>query len=361
MALDYSKFKIDLPVEYPMEVKPVDSNTDTNPDTNPDPNLDDDEGFEQEIETEVNAEEKAFKAKTYKVILEELLSKENKTLPDNVELKTSSDLLSQIEELIVEDRANKKTISKFENAPTKVKRFLEVKDYYGEEEKAVDIIEAIASLEELEEDDFSNEAINKALYTDYLTMVSGLPKDEAENIVKKAIDTGDLDVEARKSKTKMLGHFKAKFDELKTNITTKQTAQVTSKKKELEDLIDSVDKMKDIGGIPITDALKKEFKKNLTTVVKVEGNKSYNDFGYKQAKHSKDVEKAIELYNTLGLFNFDKDGNFTPDLSKLSALVGKKFKSKLDELITEAQRSGKVGESSTAVGQVDIKSLGYNV
>jgi hypothetical protein len=60
--------------------------------------------------------------------------------------------------------------------------------------------------------------------------------------------------------------------------------------------------------------------------------------------------------NALGLLTFTKEGNWTPDFSKLSVLTTNKIAKKLDAAITEDQRFSKIGGEASKGSLADVLS-----
>ena len=76
--------------------------------------------------------------------------------------------------------------------------------------------------------------------------------------------------------------------------------------------------------------------------------------GHKQNSNPQGFEKLIQFYNILGLFNTDRDGNFKPDMGKVSKMSEKQVKRKLDELIREQQQTSIPGQKSSAGTKLNL-------
>ena len=65
----------------------------------------------------------------------------------------------------------------------------------------------------------------------------------------------------------------------------------------------------------------------------------YNSLMYKQTRNPVEFEMLINYYDTLGLFNLDKEGKFKPDISKLKQVAKTKAINDLDKIIASEDRS----------------------
>ena len=67
---------------------------------------------------------------------------------------------------------------------------------------------------------------------------------------------------------------------------------------------------------------------------------------YKQQRNPVEFEMLINYYDTLGLFNLDKDGKFKPDISKLKTVAKTAAINDLDKIIAAEEQRG-VGRNTS--------------
>jgi hypothetical protein len=67
---------------------------------------------------------------------------------------------------------------------------------------------------------------------------------------------------------------------------------------------------------------------------------------YKQQRNPVEFEMLINYYDTLGLFNLDKQGKFKPDISKLKAVAKTAAINDLDKIISAEEQRG-VGRNTS--------------
>ena len=64
----------------------------------------------------------------------------------------------------------------------------------------------------------------------------------------------------------------------------------------------------------------------------------------------------INYYDTLGLFNLDKQGSFKPDISKIKAAVKTKVSSELDSVLRSSSQ-GEVGQRTSVTASAQTSSV----
>jgi hypothetical protein len=297
----------------------------------------------------------------YKSVLQAFADKEGEVVPEDLDIKSALEFEEKLEEMVISKRLKKKEEERYANAHPEVKLFLGIREYFDDETQAIAFARTKSALEGFTEDDLENEDLQKTIYLDYLTSIKNMTKEEAEEEIEEAETLGKLSDKASAAKDKIIGHLNAQIDGFKTNKKTKEEKETKDFHSRFENILDTFKSIETAGELKVTDELKKKMKENFTKVVHVEGGKSFNDFSLKQHKHKDEITLAIEYFNTLGLFNVDKAGKWTPDFSKLSKLSAKNVKSKLDEAILESQRTGGVGATQTLGNRDKLRDLGYNV
>jgi hypothetical protein len=85
---------------------------------------------------------------------------------------------------------------------------------------------------------------------------------------------------------------------------------------------------------------------------------------YKQMRNPSEFEMLINYYDTLGLFNLDKEGKFKPDISKLKNIAKTKAVSELDQVLSQEEERGlgrqtSVGVSKKTESALDLLKAAY--
>lgn len=297
----------------------------------------------------------------YLAFLQELSEKTGTALPDKLTVEDADGLLNSFEEHILNKKVQEALDNKFKNANPYVKKFLEVQDYYDDDVKALEIIQNLKEVDELTSEDLEDEKVQEAIYLDELITTKGMSKEDAKELVEQAKTLAKLDSFAAKSKENLKAFYEKQIGSVKETRQNKYKAEQTARETEFNDYLAFIDKVESLGDIKLTPEQKTAIKKNITTTVKTEGNKKYNDFAYKQHKFPNQINTVIEFLNTIGVFSVDDKGNLNPDFSKLSGAAGKKLERKLDKLVTDGQLNGRVGTSRAGSITESMAGLGYNV
>ncbi len=79
---------------------------------------------------------------------------------------------------------------------------------------------------------------------------------------------------------------------------------------------------------------------------------------YKQQRNPVDFEMLINYYDTLGLFNIDKQGKFKPDISKLKAVAKTAAINDLDKIIAAEEQRGVGRNTSVETSQKTDSIIG---
>lgn len=329
------------------------------PATGVDDNLDPENGLEtdqistQKTNTGVNSG-------VYKELFKQLAEKSGVEFKEDEELtiEDSSSLVDLLEERIISTKAKELVNKQFENSSAPVKMFLGVKDYFDDDVEALKYVNTISTLESFSTEDMENSELQKDIYADYLMTVKNHTKEEADEAIRSAEALSELEEKAAKARKSLISVYTDNLDVIKENKAKSVAATKKAQEKEINDILSRIDKMVDIKGLPVTEEFKKAVKKNLTTPAGKVADRPVNQFALKQGQHKAEITKAIEVLNTLGIFNLDKDGNWTPDFSKLSTIVNKPVKNKLDEMLKSTPSSGTLDVVSGGIMEA-LKTAGY--
>ena len=131
--------------------------------------------------------------------------------------------------------------------------------------------------------------------------------------------------------------------ELKTK--AEQKAQMDA----FENLLGNIDSREGfIDGLNLNKVSKDKLKSNIVNPVYTDpkSGKEFNSLMYKQQRNPVEFEMLINYYDTLGLFNLDKEGKFKPDITKLKNVAKTAAINELDKVIAAEEQRG-VGRNTS--------------
>ena len=130
---------------------------------------------------------------------------------------------------------------------------------------------------------------------------------DEEELIEEATTSKKSLIDAGKEEDKQ--RYESQVEERrKSEDRSKQIA------KEMKDYVYS---MKDVSGIKLDDTMQDKVYKSLTTAVDNINGQPVNDIMKKQYSNPVKFNSLQSLYNELGLYNFDSNGNPAPDFSKI--------------------------------------------
>ena len=199
-----------------------------------------------------------------------------------------------------------------------------------------------------------NIELQENIVSTFLIENTSSDKETIQDLIETYKDKGKL----KDNSLECLKKLNKKASEKKQELFEKAKATEESRKQEylssLKNLETKAKSIKEfVSGVELKDAEKESIYKDLTVPVykDKEGNE-YNAVTYNRSKNPDLFDLALAYYNRIGLFNFDKNGNLTPNISKLTRVVkNKEVKDKFDRLLES---------SPVRKGNVNTRSLGEN-
>ena len=237
------------------------------------------------------------------------------------------------------------------------KLFLEIEDAFDDELTAMRVARDIDYYNNITPEILSSqENIQKDILARYLK-AKGLNNQEVTEALDEATTLAKLEEKAH-SALPQLKSAAGGFVETKRKEKEERLQRTTKREEDsFNSMLDSVDDLTEIlPGIELTARHKTAIKKSMTDVAFTdsESGAQYTELGHKQHSNPQGFEKLIQFYNILGLFNTDKEGNFKPEVDKISKLTEKQVKRKLDELIREQQQTSIPGQKSSAGTKLNL-------
>jgi hypothetical protein len=224
------------------------------------------------------------------------------------------------------------------NMPAAKKRFLEIEDAFDETDQAIMMAQRL---------EFFDETLQKEIYFDLLKS-KNFTDEQAAEAIQDAIEVKNLESKALKAIPELKNQANAVVTQAKEYKAQRTKQQVDQQNKAFESLINNIDQRQSfVDGMSLNKISKDKVKQNILNPVykdKKTGTE-YNSLMYKQTRNPVEFEMLINYYDTLGLFNLDKEGKFKPDISKLKQVAKTRAINDLDKIIASEDRN--VGKNTS--------------
>ena len=229
-----------------------------------------------------------------------------------------------------------------ENMPAAKKRFLEIEDAFDETDQAIMMAQRLEFFDNVSEEAIkSDENLQKEIYYDLLKS-KNFSDEQATEAVQDAIEVKKLESKALKAIPELKNQANAVVSEAKEFKANKTKKELDSQNKAFESLISNIDaRTSFIEGMGLNKIGKDKIKQNILNPVYKDDKtgREYNSLMYKQTRNPAEFEMLINYYDTLGLFNLDKEGKFKPDISKLKKVAKTNAINDLDKIIASEDRN----------------------
>lgn len=231
------------------------------------------------------------------------------------------------------------------------KRFLEIEDAFNDTDHAIQMAQRLDYLDSVSHDQIKeNKDLQKQMYFQHLK-AKNFTDAEATEAVQEADEIDKLEAKAIGA-LPALKQDAASVVENSRKQTVAQQQEAQDKYNEdfkgLMSAIDSKDEF--ISGLKLNKNSRDKIKANISNPVhKDENGKELTSLMYKQTKNPSEFQMLINYYDTIGLFNLDKDGNFAPNMTKLKTVAKSKAVSELDSVLAQDEDKGLGHGNSGAV------------
>ena len=112
-----------------------------------------------------------------------------------------------------------------------------------------------------------------------------------------------------------------------------------------------------IDGLNLNKISREKLKANITKPVYTDNDgKGYTSLMYKQMRNPVEFEMLINYYDSMGLFDLDKQGNFKPNISKIKNVAKTKAVSEIDKVIASNNERG-VGRNTSVESSQKSKGI----
>jgi hypothetical protein len=301
--------------------------------------------------TESSAEAISKTEAVYKGLMKELVNAGILTAEDVEKLDELPGTLDSIKSLV--DKTVKTNFKKAEenwkkSMPSVKKRFLEIEDAFDETDQAILMAQRLEFFDSIDNDALEKDVtLQKQVYFDLLKSKNFSDQDAMEAI-EDAESVGKLADKALKAIPELKNQAQGYVKEAKAFKEERTKAEIEAQNKAFENLISNIESRDAfIDGLSLNKVAKDRLKGNiLNPVFKDDAGQEYNSLMYKQKRNPVEFEMLINYYDTIGLFNLDKQGKFKPDISKLKNVAKTAAVNELDKIISSEEQRG-VGRNTS--------------
>jgi len=302
-------------------------------------------------QTESNVDTTSKTEAVYKGLMKELVNAGILTAEDVEKLDELPGTLDTIKTLV--DKTVKTNFKKAEenwkkSMPSVKKRFLEIEDAFDETDQAILMAQRLEFFDSIDEEILENDVnLQKQIYYDLLKSKNFSDAD-AKEAIDDAESVGKLADKALKAIPELKNQAQGYVKEAKAFKEEKTKAEIQAQNKAFESLISNIESRDAfIDGLQLNKIAKDKLKANiLNPVFKDDSGQEYNSLMYKQKRNPVEFEMLINYYDTIGLFNLDKQGKFKPDISKLKNVAKTAAVNELDKIIAAEEQRG-VGRNTS--------------
>lgn len=292
----------------------------------------------------------------YSALVKELQDKGILEVKEGLRIESADDLATLFDETL-NTRLEENVNGYVQNFSGHKKMFLDIEDAFDDELLAMRVARDIDYYNQVTPEVLAaQENVQKDIFARYLR-AKGMNESEVAESLEEAITLAKLSEKAQAALPQLKASAQQFVETKRKEKADRAARQAQREEESFKSLIDSVDELKEIlPGVELTTRHKTAMKKAMTDVAYTdpETGAQFTELGHKQNTNPQGFEKLIQFYNILGLFNTDKDGNFKPDMSKISKLTEKQVKRKLDELIREQQQTSIPGQKSSAGTKLNL-------
>ena len=264
---------------------------------------------------------------------------------DELEEKLQDASIDTIKELMKEtvDDAFKAKESQWKKSFSgSKKRFLEIEDSFDDTDQAIQMAQRLDYLDSIDENTISeNETLQKQLYAEHLRSKNFSDEEIAESLEEaEAIDK--LGEKAKRALPALREQANTVVEQSKEQKIKRQEEMAQQYEEQYNKLMENIDSKDEfIPGLKLNKTVKEKIKENITAPVhKDEEGKEYTSLMYKQKRNPSEFQMLINYYDSIGLFNLGKEGNFKPDVSKLKNVAKTKATNELDKVLAREEQQG---------------------
>ena len=245
------------------------------------------------------------------------------------------------------------------------KKFLEIEGSFTDADLAVQTAQQLEFFDNLSEKDLKeDDTLQKNVYYEYLKS-----KNFSDAEIREQIEDADAIGKLEDKALKAVPYLRQRAAGIIKQEDQKKQAQEAEWSKKREEnynhLMNSIDKKDEfIDGLKLNKVSKDKLKANITQPIYTDDKgKGYTSLMYKQMRNPTSFEMLVNYYDSIGLFDIDKGGNFKPNISKLQKIAKTRAVSELDKVIAASNERGvgrqtSVDASEKTTGILDLLERG---
>lgn len=288
----------------------------------------------------------------YKALMKELVNSGVLTVEEVEKLDELPGTLDTIKELVSKtvETGVKQTQENWKKSldPTK-KRFLEIEDAFDATDQAIMMAQRLEFFDSVKPEDVQADVnLQKQIYFELLKSKNFSDQDAIEAI-NDAEQMNKLQEKSLKAIPELRKQANEVVEGARLEKETKTKAEIEAQTKMFDSLVQNIESRDAfIDGLNLNKIAKEKLKANIMTPVHKdpETGTEYNSLMYKQKRNPVEFEMLINYYDTIGLFNLDKEGKFKPDISKLKNVAKTAAINELDKVIAAEEQRG-VGRNTS--------------
>ena len=288
----------------------------------------------------------------YKALMKELVNSGVLTIEEMEKLDEMPGTFDSIKELVnktVETNFKAKENSWKSNMSSAKKKFLEIEDAFDETDQAILMAQRLEFFDTVSIDAVkANVDLQKQIYYEQLKAKNFSDADALEAI-EDAEAINKLEEKSLKAIPELKAMSQQIVNESRNNKDLKTKAEQKAQMDAFENLLSNIDSRDMfIDGLNLNKISKDKLKSNIVNPVYTDpkSGKEFNSLMYKQQRNPVEFEMLINYYDTLGLFNLDKEGKFKPDITKLKNVAKTAAINELDKVIAAEEQRG-VGRNTS--------------
>lgn len=288
----------------------------------------------------------------YKALMRELVNSGVLTVEEMEKLDEMPGTFDSIKELVnktVETNFKAKENSWKSNMSSAKKRFLEIEDAFDETDQAILMAQRLEFFDTVSIDAVKADvSLQKQIYYEQLKAKNFSDADALEAI-EDAEAINKLEEKSLKAIPELKAMSQQVVNQSRDNKELKTKAEQKAQMDAFENLLGNIDSREGfIDGLNLNKVSKDKLKSNIVNPVYTDpkSGKEFNSLMYKQQRNPVEFEMLINYYDTLGLFNLDKEGKFKPDITKLKNVAKTAAINELDKVIAAEEQRG-VGRNTS--------------
>lgn len=288
----------------------------------------------------------------YKALMKELVTAGILTASEVEQLDELPGTLDTIKDLMtktVETNFKTKEENWKRSLPAEKKRYLEIEDAFDETDQAILMAQRLEFFENVNAEQIKTDVnLQKQIYFEQLKSKNFSDEDALEAIAD-AEAVNKLQDKAFKAIPELKAQANSVIDQGRVAKEAKTKAEQEAQTKMFDSLVSNIDSRDAfIDGLNLNKVAKDKLKQNIMTPVYKDPKtgSELNSLMYKQQRNPVEFEMLINYYDTIGLFNLDKEGKFKPDITKLKTVAKTAAINELDKVIAAEEQRG-VGRNTS--------------